>query len=339
MTWSFRLRFLLSDRQRITADRPDHEVVLQHAEVALVLRSLGRRDDGGGPSISESDELTLVGSGYASDEEATEAAATWQRQLTTALAANYIGANLGARSTQATLFTRHGQAWARQHFGIPADDPRPIVGDRLGVNVYETDTRPIFATSTARPIVTYLVERLDAALDALTAAGYVASRQEQFAYDMFAASFFLPSPDARFVTLVMAVEALIEQPPRSEQAQQLVADLIEETKQAGLAAEETQSLIGTMEWLKRESIGQGGRRLARRLAPRTYGGANPVAFFNRCYEIRSALVHGSENRPSVHEVNIRAAQLENFVADLLSGPLLDRPWLDSSPAREERTGD
>ncbi len=81
-----------------------------------MLRSLGWRDDGG-PSISESEELTLIGSGYASEDEATEAAATWQRRLTTALAANYIGANLGARSTQATFFTQHGQAWARQHFG------------------------------------------------------------------------------------------------------------------------------------------------------------------------------------------------------------------------------
>lgn len=177
-------------------------------------------------------------------------------------------------------------------------------------------------------MVTYLVGKLDAALDALTAVDYVASPREQVAYDMFAASFFLPSPDACFVTLMMAVEALIEQPSRSERAQQLVADLIERTKQAGLDDEETRSLVGAMGWLRRESIGQGGRRLARRLEPRTYGGEDPVQFFNRCYGIRSDLVHGSENRPPIQDVNARGAHLQAFVASPVErtalGPLPDR---------------
>lgn len=124
MTWSFRLHFLLSDGHRITEEEPVHEFRLGGVEASLVLRSMGAL--GGDPvPISQSDELTLIGSGYGSEEETTEAAVTWQRRLTTALAANNIGADLGARSTEATFFTEHGQVWVRQLFGLRADDRQP----------------------------------------------------------------------------------------------------------------------------------------------------------------------------------------------------------------------
>ena len=47
-------------------------------------------------------------------------------------------------------------------------------------------------------------------------------------------------------------------------------------------------------------------------------------FFSFCYEIRSRLVHPSPHRlPPRDEVDMRAASLESFVADLLSRQILD----------------
>ncbi len=49
---------------------------------------------------------------------------------------------------------------------------------------------------------------------------------------------------------------------------------------------------------------------------------SPVEFFRTCYEIRSALVHGSGRVPAPEEVDVRAASLEIMVGDLLSAPVL-----------------
>ncbi len=69
-------------------------------------------------------------------------------------------------------------------------------------------------------------------------------------------------------------------------------------------------------------FGQAGRRLARTLEPRRYMDLSPSKFFTRCYEMRSALVHGHVPRPTMIEVDLLAANLTVFVGHLLSGELL-----------------
>ena len=75
-----------------------------------------------------------------------------------------------------------------------------------------------------------------------------------------------------------------------------------------------------MRFLYKESIRQAGKRLASTLGDRSYMGEKPAVFFTRCYDLRSALAHGDYPRPTWAEVNLRAATLETFVADPLSGP-------------------
>jgi hypothetical protein len=288
-------------------------------------------EDGGGSPIRDNADLRLIGCGYPTEQSATEAAKLWHRRLTTALASIRVGANLGDRSFHATHVTPHGQAWLREQFDRPADDTRPIIGDRLGPSVFETASRPIFVTSTATGVVLKPSSILDAALVALTEAGYEALPAEQSAYDMYAISFFLPSPDARFIALMMAMEALINRGERSEETRALVDEFIAATKHAGLTEGESQSLRSGLADLKRESIGQAGRRLAATLAPRTYGHEPPGEFFARCYRIRSRLVHGDDDRPDLAEVNALGPHLERLVADLLSGPLLGLPDAPTTP--------
>jgi hypothetical protein len=49
----------------------------------------------------------------------------------------------------------------------------------------------------------------------------------------------------------------------------------------------------------------------------------PSKFFADCYELRRRLVHGTTPLPERREVDVSAAQLERFVAHLLSHELLD----------------
>ena len=98
-------------------------------------------------------------------------------------------------------------------------------------------------------------------------------------------------------------------------------------------------MVGVLNWLRNESIGQAGKNLARTLEPRQYNGMAPAAFFNKCYAVRSRLVHGLLPLPTLEEIGRWASPLQEFVADLLSKLL--RPeepgrWVTAEgPERED----
>jgi hypothetical protein len=83
------------------------------------------------------------------------------------------------------------------------------------------------------------------------------------------------------------------------------------------------SLLGSLRWLRFQSIGQAGRALAATLGNRTYLDMTPSKFFAHCYDLRSRLVHRATSLPERREVDAAVPQLEQFVADLLSRELLD----------------
>lgn len=125
--------------------------------------------------------------------------------------------------------------------------------------------------------------------------------------------------------LVMAIEALLEPACRSTEATAHVEDLIRATKgRANLSERQRSSLMGSLRWLRFESINQTGRKLAEdRLGGRTYAGRKPGPFFSYCYDLRSKLVHALDTLPTRDEIATAAAHLEVFVSDLLSGKLLE----------------
>ncbi|HSW00698.1 MAG TPA: hypothetical protein VLI39_11030 [Sedimentisphaerales bacterium] len=123
----------------------------------------------------------------------------------------------------------------------------------------------------------------------------------------------------------MAIEALLDRSLRSQSAVEHVETMITATEESeSLSAEEKQSLLGSLGWLKHESINQAGRKLASgRLGGRKYMEKQAPAFFSYCYGIRSRLVHGEHPLPTQQEIGSVGAQLEVFVSDLLSGDLRD----------------
>jgi hypothetical protein len=118
-----------------------------------------------------------------------------------------------------------------------------------------------------------------------------------------------------------ALETMIEQGPRPDDVKAWVDDLISQTRQADLDSAQKASLLGSLEDLKRESVGQAGRRVIVALGGRTHQGKSAKAFFSECYEVRSALIHGQFPRPSREQVGGLASHLEHFVGHLISGQL------------------
>lgn len=202
---------------------------------------------------------------------------------------------------------------------------RPFLNDVQGLMVFECEPWPKFVRAEASGIVGHLGERLPRIISAAARIGVAPSDRELLAYDLYSASFSEISADARFAMLMMAVETLIEPAPRESAVVEHVERLIGETRSSALPRHEVSSIVGSLEWLRQESIGQAGRRLAKQLGDRKHMDQRPSKFFTDCYTIRSRLVHGYVPRPPRGDVDRRAAALELFAKDLLSIDLLDVP--------------
>ena len=153
--------------------------------------------------------------------------------------------------------------------------------------------------------------------------------QQQLAYDLFSASFNEANVEARFATLMMAVEALLPKVKHQQLVLEHLECLIDIAIKAELPDEEQRSLLGRLHTLKYQSINRLGRQIVESLGDRTYMEDRPgepesaPTFFTRCYKMRSALVHGRYPRPTWEAVTVRVEHLKHFVADLLAGELRD----------------
>lgn len=193
--------------------------------------------------------------------------------------------------------------------------------------VFQSEPKPRFATSKIQITRGTSPEIfMSAFTQAITIQPQISER-EFLAYTLFNASFFQPTADSRFLLLVMSIETLIEPALRSLEAKNHVTSLIEQTKSSSLPIEERNSIIGSLNWLRRESINQAGKRLTtERFGCRIYRDRIASDFFSYCYQMRSTLVHGNLPVPTFEDVGGVAATLEVFVSDLLTGSILGYPF-------------
>jgi hypothetical protein len=236
-----------------------------------------------------------------------------------------MGADFGLRrSSGGAVFTSEGLSWAREMFGLSAD--QRILDDVHGLMVFETAPPPRFVSGASDVTLIQATPggRFERVFKWAISHPYTLSEKERLSLELYNASFFEWSQQARFLLLIMAVEALLDLAPRSENARVHVEHLIGLTEAStDLTSDEKQSLLGSLKWLLDESIGQAGRKLAReRLGTRQYMGQSAAKFFTHCYKMRSALVHGNIPAPTQREIQRTAPELELFVSHLLAGPLL-----------------
>lgn len=72
----------------------------------------------------------------------------------------------------------------------------------------------------------------------------------------------------------------------------LVEELKATTQKSKIDKTTRKSIIGSLERLRHQSIGQAGRTLADRLIPNEFsGGQSSADFFTRCYDLRSQILH------------------------------------------------
>jgi len=311
----FRLRYTRSPRD--TLNCPDYELHLptldSSHEVVLKPREPG-------PSIQDATSLVLRGSGWATAAEAERLGRFYRDLLTRSYARLRLGADFGARAGK-SWFTKEGLELVSGKTG------RPALNDVHGLMVYERTTRPhlIFASMRGDMVRGVNLNQFLSAFESALNRPREISDRERVALELFNASFFQESVDGRFLLLMSGIEALIEQLPRSDGIIEVVRTLQSQVDAAvHLMEVEKDSLKAGLGQLKRESIGQAGRRLIRdKIGSRSFDDVPADELFGRCYGLRSRLVHGDLPFPSREDVNTLVAQLEVMFSDLLSADLLN----------------
>jgi len=268
-------------------------------------------------SISDSSILIFKESGFSTEDEAFIAGKKIRDSIMLAFAYCRIGADFGDDSL-------HGGLSKYLIDKLEEDKGIRYLNEVNGLMVYETDPEPNICRM--GPVSGGIMTNHEKFLDALNKVSEVScsiSEKERISYDLFSNSFFASNGYARLLFLIMAVEVLIDLEPRSLEAINLVESFISEVKTSKpLEDSEKNSLVGSLNFLRYESIRQGARRLIKNnLYDKEYDGLQASKFFLRCYDLRSAVVHGGQPYPSESEVGHAAAVLETLVANLLSSCL------------------
>jgi len=312
--YDFRLRFNFPEAYRINSDADKIELLkLPSGEhIRLVSGNIGT-------PIKNHNRAAILGGPFASGEQARTAAEKSKLALLYWAIDQRLGIDFGD-GKQRSGPTKAGLAMLQKQHGCP------VRNDIHGIDVYEHVNKLQFVNFNAKETVGKYPPNLMSTFQR----EYLNSRQltekQLLASEIYASSFFDVSARSRFITLVTAIEALLEPLKRSDEVQALVTEL-EATTQRSMIDEPTKaSIIGSLGWVRYQSIGQAGRTLARRLLPdEFFDGQSSVDFFTRCYDLRSQILH----RGTIPEESVDIGQLANvmetFVAHLLIMALNSEP--------------
>jgi hypothetical protein len=118
---------------------------------------------------------------------------------------------------------------------------------------------------------------------------------------------------------MLSIESILEPAKRSASAIEIIDATITQVKDRDdLSSQERESLKGSLNWLKNESISSTGKKLAHRLLPdNKYCEMSSEKFFGHCYQIRSNLVHTGSPKIDEEQFGRVTANLEVFVSDIL----------------------
>jgi len=311
--YSFRIRITRSPTDTINIESPS--ITIKLPESPLVLTFTSREKD---KNIENSDEWVLKSSGWSTYKAALEAGKQCQIALSTTLARLRIGADFGGRGPKSVVTNAGLQMFEKQK-------GQRCLNDTHGLMVFEPDPAPLFVKASAKALRGVQDKHfLKTFKYALQNPPNLADR-ELLSLDLFFASFFQQSADARFLLLVSAIEALFDSQPRSAEAVEHVDKLKDLTRKSkSLSHQEKDSILGSLQWLHYQSIRQTAHQLImKRLGSNIYRNQIATDFFDQCYDVRSRLVHGLSPVPTWNEVSSLSGHLEGFVSDLLTKGLFN----------------
>lgn len=312
-TFMFRLHFFVKGGLLLDEESESIEINLPSSSTVFKLAALR-----GAKSLKEAEWFVVSGKGYESKEEAWREGQRLRDTLQFLAVRMERSIDLGndkPTSRMSDGLKRKMERVAREHgeevrcydnvhgLAVYAEHPRPMVHDAYGQITVHSPSGPGFQELLAE------VHAIDLNLD----------ERSSLACSLYGAAQVEESPRVRFLFLVMAIESLLKTRRRIPGAVSLVDRFIESTQQSSLDSAEKDSLLGSLRWLRNESISRMGKQLMQKyVGDQQYGGMKAPGLFRHCYSIRSQLLHNG--KPDSEDVHIPSLvhRLDRLVADLLS---------------------
>ena len=303
MSHEFRIRFHLLPEDRIDASDAKLALPGDAGHLRLVAWSSNS-------VIADSPQLFLVGGPYLSSEEATNDGLRARRALLLWALQRRLAVDLGDGKRRSGL-TPAGVA----HFSAQLGGP---VRQQLhGLDVYEREENQKFIDIKLQPGLRINATTAVAAIGGWYEINRQLTDKQALAAELFCTAHFDAPFRSRFLTLMTALEALLDHAPRPAAVKAVVSSLEAAVNASQLAPGAKRSLLSSLEWLHNESIGQAGRRTARELlGEEQYGGMSAEKYFQESYTLRSIIVHSGRVPDSV-ELLDASNELHRFAGDLL----------------------
>jgi hypothetical protein len=311
--YSFRLSFKLPAGDHINFDGEELELLITPDGQRIRVRS-GRS----GAPIKASEEAAILGGDYASPEDARASGGRAREALLVWAVESRSGLDLGDGRPRGRL-TDYGKVVMERQLG------RPVRQGIHGLDVFETQEGLRFVSIRAEAAIgrsadffkTQMTDRLESPLGL--------SEKQLLAAELYCAAYFDVSFRSRFISLITAVEALLQPARRGGEVQAFVDDCAARLDLLAVEPEIRQSLRSSMEWMRSDSVGHTGRLLSERLLPNgAYKGMTPARFFSYCYGLRSEIVHDGKPAAAAVDLVEVANTCQAFVGDLLLASFKER---------------
>jgi hypothetical protein len=308
-SYHYRLKFRIHRGWFLDYDKPSLEIRVPLGQGTCTLSGLGDIP------IKEAEWLVVksTGDGFASEAEAVSAGRSAKNAIRWCSAKLRVGVDLGDDKSHGGI-SDYLKRKILEEYGIRT------LNESHGLMVYEENEQHpthFFSASgspqVGRQVATFEEHFLEALDQDLRL-----SDKETLAFELYGLSHFEAAPRARFLTLVSAVETIMEYKQRSAEVLEHVDHLVEVTKSSGLPRFEIDSILGSQNWLRQDSISKAGSTFVEELlGAKEYGGKIVKYFFQHCYNIRSVLMHNGRLSDQTISLGHLANWLDELVADLL----------------------
>jgi len=308
--YDFRLRFNFAEAYRVNSEAEKFKLLELTSGKNIILTS-----GLSGAPIKEQNSVAVLGKLFKSEAEAREAAERCKRAFLYWSIEQRVGIDFGD-GRQRSRFTDAGLKYFEKMHGCP------LRSDIHGIDVYEHIEELKFISFNAKAEVGKHPDKLIDTFGREYLNNRPFTEKQLLASEIYANSFFDISARSRFVTLVTAIEALLEPLKRSDDVEELLEEFKDKIRQSTVDETTRNSIIGSLGNLTHQSISQAGRLLANRLLPKeVFNDQASGDFFSRAYDLRSRLLHDGAIKKEDGDIWNLANVMEAFVHKLLLAEL------------------
>lgn len=305
-TFRFRFRFNIAHKGIISGDDNQYAFTLPNGKAATFHAV-------GAGKFCEANSFVILSGGYSTKEEALDYGFKLKDAVLCYGTVFRVGVDVG-KDKASGVVSRYVKDKVFDEHGIV------VIDDVHGVSAYSEEHPTTCSSISATALVNVRdAESVTDCLNDLLNKSYVLSEQLKLAMELMTSSFFESSSRARFLTLVLAAESVLSPEQRSAEVRSVVDELKNVAKHSNLSDHEKSSILGTLDWLYKDSISRSLKKMAlRHLPSMTYQELPSHKFIQKCYEARSKLVHSGAVDEEKHNIGTLAANLENYMKDLLT---------------------